>query len=180
MRTTIVATALFSLLLIAPAESQTPGKNQDQPRTRVAVVNLMRLTNSGINYDKIRMLSLDKPTREAMKKVNKEIQELQAQIVDVNDETTLQEMSRRMNFLNQKNMLLRQRVMNGGEYNRDIQGQLRKFIIEKYKSKYSLILQQHDQGNVDRVIFKAPTTEYDDITDDVREDFQKYLDQAAD
>ena len=56
---------------------------------------------------------------------------------------------------------------------------LRKFVIDKYKDKYSLIIQQQDQGNVDRVIFKAPNAEIDDITDDVREEFQKYLDQIG-
>jgi hypothetical protein len=178
MKTTIVATVLLSIFLIATAESQPPEKKPDSPKTRVALVSLQRIMNSGINYDKIRLLSLDKSTKEAMKKINKEIQELQAQIVDVNDETTLQEMGRRMNFLNQKSNLLRQRGMNGGgDYSRDVQGQLRKFVIDKYKGKYSLIIQQQEQGNIDRVIFKAPNAEIDDITDDVREDFQKYLDQ---
>jgi hypothetical protein len=173
-----VATVLFSIFLAAPIESQPPAKKQVSSPARVALVNLQRITNSGINYEKMRLLSLDKATLKALKKINKEIQEVQAQIVDVNDETTLAEMGRRLNFLNQKNMLLRQRTMSG-DYTRDVQGLLRKFVIDKYKGKYALILQQQDGYN-DRVIFKAPNAEIDDITDEAREEFLKYIDQAAD
>jgi hypothetical protein len=67
-----------------------------------------------------------------------------------------------------------------GDYTRDVQGLLRKFVIDKYKSKYSLIIQQQDSGYTDRVIFKAPNAEIDDITDEAREEFQKHIDQAAD
>jgi hypothetical protein len=175
---TAVATVLFSIFLAAPIESQPPAKKQVSSPTRVALVNLQRITNSGINYEKIRLLSLDKATLKALKKINKEIQEVQTQIVDVNDETTLAEMGRRLNFLTQKNMLLRQRSMSG-DYTRDVQGQLRKFVIDKYKNKYSLILQQQDGYN-DRVIFKAPDAEIDDITDEARDEFQKHIDQIAD
>jgi hypothetical protein len=144
----------------------------------VALINMQRILNSGINYERIRVLSFDKATREALKKINKEIQEVQTQIVDVNDETTLAEMGRRLNFLNQKNMLLRQRAMNG-DYNRDVQTLIRKFVIEKYKDKYALIIQQQESGYGDRVMFKAANVEIDDITDEVREEFQKYADQIA-
>jgi hypothetical protein len=176
---TAVATALLSIFLATPTESQPPAKKPDSPAARVALVNLQRITNSGINYEKIRLLSLDKATLKALRKINKEIREVQTQIVDINDEATLQEMGRRLNFLNQKNVLLRQRPMSG-DYMRDVQGLLRKFVIDKYKSKYSLIIQQQDSGNPDRVIFKAPNAEIDDITDEAREEFQKHIDEIAD
>jgi hypothetical protein len=181
MRTTILAGLLLAILLIASAESQTPTAKPETPTTKVAVVNLQRVMSSGIDYEKLRLLSLDKHTVEALKKISKEIQELQAQIVDINDEATLQEMQRRMNFLNQKNMLLRQQRGMGGAYNNDMQALLRKFVIEKYKNKYSLIIQQQEQGNNgDRIIYKAPGTQVDDITDDVREEYMKFLDQVTD
>ncbi len=176
---TVAATILLAVLLAPYAQSQPPAKTPPLPKTRVALVNLQRLINSGINYDKIRLLSLDKATLKALKKIKKEIEGLQTQIVDVNDETTLAEMSRRLNFLNQKSMLLRQRPMHGN-YTRDVQALVRKFVIDKYKGQYSLIIQQQDSGNADRVIYKAPNVEIEDITDEVREEFQKYLDQTAD
>ena len=179
MRTT-VATILLSVFLAAPTDTQQPTKKQASPQMRVALVNVQRIANSGINYEKIRLLSLDKATTEALKKISKEVQELQTQIVDVNDETTLAEMGRRLNFLNQKSMMLKQRVMNG-DYNRNLQGLIRKFVIGKYKDKYSLIIQQQQEwGHAERVIFKAPNAEIEDITDEVSEEFQKYLDQTAD
>jgi hypothetical protein len=180
MRTN-VATALLVVLLVslvAIAENPESAKKSESPKTRIALVNLQRIMNGGINYEKIRLLSLDKHTFDALKKINTEIQEVQTQIVDVNDEATLQEMSRRMNFLNQKSMLLRQRVMNG-DMNRDVQGLIRQFVIDKYKDKYAVIIQQqHDSGYAERVLFKAPNVEIEDITDDVRDEFQKYMDQA--
>lgn len=176
-----VATALLVVLLVslvAIAENQETAKKPDSPKTRVALVNVQRIINNGINYEKIRLLSLDKHTLDALKKINKEIQEVQTQIVDVNDEATLQEMSRRINFLNQKNMLLRQRVMNS-DMGRDAQSLLRKFVIDTYKDKYAIIIQQQqDSGYAERVLFKAANVEIEDITDDVREDFQKYMDDA--
>jgi hypothetical protein len=176
---TAFATILLSVFLAGDTENQQPAKKHSPPPMRVALVNVQRIVNSGINYEKIRLLSLDKATLRALKTINKEIQEVQAQIVDVNDETTLAEMGRRLNFLNQKSMLLRQRAMSG-DYGRDVQALIRKFAIDKYKDKYSLIIQQQDSGPGDRVIYKAPNTEIDDITDDVREEFQKYIDQTAD
>jgi hypothetical protein len=181
---TVLSTILLSLLLVAYAGSQEPSKakaaaeSPDQ-KTRVAIVNLQRITNSGINYEKIRLLSLDKPTLDALKKINAEIHEVQTQVVDADDDTKLAELSRRMNFLNQKSMLLRQRAMNM-DSNRDIQGMIRKFVIDTFKGKYALIIQQQqDSGYADRVVWKAANVEVDDITDDVREEFQKYMDQAG-
>lgn len=172
---TILAAALLSLFLVAHAESQ------ELPKVKVAVVNLQRIMNNGVNYEKVRLLSLDKASLEVLKKINTEIQEVQTQIVDVEDEVKLADLGRRLEFLNRKNMLLRQRVMNN-DPSRDIQGLLRKFVIEKFKDKYSVIIQQQDSGNpdrIDRTIWKANNVEVCDITDDVREEFQKYLDQLA-
>jgi hypothetical protein len=170
---TIITTVLLSILFIAHAESQ------ELPKVKIAVVNLQRISMSGINSDKIRLLSLDKATLRALNKINTEIQEVQTQIVDVNDEITLADLGRRLSFLQQKSMMLRQRTMNS-ESSRDIQGLIRRFVIDKFKDKYSLIIQQQDTGNADRVISKAGNVEVEDITDDVRDEFYKYLEHAGD
>jgi hypothetical protein len=177
MKTALTA-VLLSVFLAVQAESP------EHSRTKVAVVSLQRIVNSGINYEKIRLLSLDKATLEALKKINKETQEVQTQIVDVDDEVKLADLGRRLEFLNRKSMLLRQRPM-GPDSSRDLQGMVRKFVIDKFKDKYALIIQQDvgfvdRSGNGDRVVWKSPDVAIDDITDEALEEFQKYVDQAAD
>jgi hypothetical protein len=173
MKTVLISMLLAIFFLAANAECQ------EAPKAKVAVVNIQRLMNSGVNYDKIRLLSLDKTTLEALKKINAEIQEVQTQIVDVNDEGKLGELGRRLAFLNQKSNLLRQRAMNG-DVGRDIQATLRKFVIERFKGKYDLILQQQEMGGPDRdrVLWKGET-EVRDITEDAMDEFQKYLDELV-
>jgi hypothetical protein len=169
---TVFAAILLSLFLAARAESQ------EAPKLKVAVVNMQRVMNSGMNYDKIRLLSLDKATLAALKKINTEIQEVQTQIVDVNDEVKLMDLGKRLEFLNRKSMLLRQRTMSG-ESTRDMQSILRRFVIDKFKDKYALIIrQQQDSGYADKVLWKG-NAEITDITDDVQEEFQKYLDDSV-
>lgn len=170
---TLLTAMLLSIFLVTNA------KCQEEPKMKVAVVNIQRLMNSGMNYDKIRLLSLDKTTLEALKKINAEIQEVQTQIVDVNDEVKLMDLGKRLEFLNRKSMLLRQRAING-DVGRDIQATLRKFVVERFKGKYDLILQQQEMGGPDRdrVLWKGET-EVRDITDDVMDEFQKYLDELV-
>jgi hypothetical protein len=170
---TVLTAMLLSFFLAANAESQ------EAPKVKVAVVNIQRMMNNGMNYDKIRLLSLDKSTLEALKKINTEIQEVQTQIVDVNDEVKLMDLGKRLDFLNRKSVLLRQRAMNG-DTGRDMQATLRKFVVDRFKDKYALILQQQDTGNPerDRVLWKGDT-EVRDITDDAAEEFQKYVDELV-
>lgn len=169
---TLLSVAMLSVALVGNALGQEPAK--EQPKVKIAIVNLNRITNSGINYDRIRYLGLDKQTLDAIKKIDVEIQELQKQVVDANDETTLQEISRKMQFLNQKNSLLRQRIFN--EPGRDIQAVLRTFIIEQFKDKYVLILYQQDSGMQDRVLWKGDA-EVVDISGEVQDKFREFLDQ---
>ena len=168
----LLSVAMLSVALVGNALGQEPAK--EQPKVKIAIVNLNRINNGGINYEKIRFLGLDKATLEALKKINSEIQDLQKQVVDANDETTLQEISRRMQFLNQKSSLLKQRVFN--EPNRDIQSALRTFVVNTFKNKYPLILQQQDSGNIDRILWKGDI-EVVDITEEVQEKFREFLDQ---
>jgi hypothetical protein len=169
----IFTTVLLSIGLAAHAASQ------DLPKLKVAIVNMQRIAMSGVNNEKIRLLSLDKATLEALRKINVEIQEVQAKIVDVNDEVELGDLGNRLQFLNRKSMLLKQRSMTTDSM-RDTQGLLRRFVIDKFKDKYSLIMQQQDPGIADRILSKAGNVEIEDITDDVRDAFLKYVDQAGD
>jgi hypothetical protein len=169
MRTVLTA-MILSALLIAQAESQEPRK------VKVAVVNLQRIIGGGINYEKAVLLLLDKTTLEALKKINIEILEVQAQIVDANDDAKLVEFGKRLDFLTRKANLLRQRAMTG-DTRQEYQSLLRKFVVDNFKGKYSLILQQ-DGGAVDRFLWKGEA-EVQDITDEVQDQFQKYVDEVS-
>ncbi len=180
MKTTFAAVVL-SLLLASQAVCQTanPLKAEASAKPKVAVLNIYRITNSGINYERLRLLSLDKPTIDALKKIETEIQDVQMQITDVEDEVKLGDLGRRLEFLSRKSSLLKQRAMNSNSGGQDMQAAVRNFVIENFKDKYALILQQQDQGgNVDRILWKGDV-EVVDITDEAREKFMEYLDQLG-
>jgi len=168
----LLPVALLSVALVGTVIGQEPAK--EQPKVKIAIVNLNRIINSGINHDRIRYLGFDKQTLDAIKKIDVDIQDLQKQVVDANDEMTLQEISRKMQFLNQKSSLLRQRIYN--EPGRDIQVVLRTFIIEQFKDKYTVILYQQDSGMPDRVLWKGDA-EVVDISGEVQDKFREFLDQ---
>ena len=174
---TVLAAVLVSVVLVAQIVLVAQAECQELPKLKVAVVNLNRISNSGINYDKIRLLSMDKPTLEALQKIGREIQDVQMQITDVEDELKLADLGRRLEFLNRKSSLLRQRVMNN-DTNRDVQSLIRGFVIDKFKDKYPLILQQQD-GNPDRTLWKGGDVEVNDITDEVQEKFREYVDELS-
>jgi len=169
----LLPVALLSVALAGTVVGEEPAK--EQPKVKIAFVNLNRITNNGgINYDRIRYLGFDKQTLDAIKKIDVDIQDLQKQVVDANDETTLQEISRKMQFLNQKSSLLRQRIYN--EPGRDPQAVLRSFVVEQFKDKYAVILWQQDSGVQDRVLWKGDA-EVVDITVEVQDKFREFLDQ---
>jgi hypothetical protein len=149
---------------------------QEAPPLKIAVIRINSLTNGGNLYDKFRMANCDKATLEAMKKINKELSDLQKQIIDTEDELKLGDLGRRMNFLNQKLNTLRQRSMSGNP-NMDIQEMVRKFVVERYKDKYSIILQQ-DSGDMERAILWKGNLQFDDITDDAAQKLREQLDSV--
>jgi len=60
---TVLTAALLSLFLVANAEGQ------EVPKVKIAFVNLQRITQGRINYEKLRLLSLDKATLDALRKI---------------------------------------------------------------------------------------------------------------
>jgi hypothetical protein len=168
MRTVLTA-ALLSLLAAAPALSQEVAK------IRVAVVRLDRLMNNEYGgYERLRLLLADKEIAAALKKIDAEIKATQKELLGVEDEIKLAEMGKRMEFLNRKSGLLKQRLYN--DSGRDMQKLVRDFVINNYKGKYQLIAP--DPGVFDRFLYKD-NVEIHDITDEAAAKFRDYLDKAA-
>lgn len=167
---TILAVAVLSLLSAAQAECQEAAK------LKIAVVRLDRLMNNeNGGYDRIRMLFADKDIAEGLKKINAEIKSTQKEILGVEDELQLAEMGKRIEFLNRKSNLLRQRMHN--ERGGDMQKMVREFVISNYRDKYHMIAQ--DTGVFDRFLCKD-NVEIVDITEDAAAKFKEYLDKALD
>ncbi len=166
---TILTMTLASLLLAAGAECQEVAK------IKVAVVRVDRLMNNEYGgYEKMRLLFADKDIVEGLKKINAEIKATQKEILGVEDELKLAEMGKRIEFLNRKSGLLRQRMYN--DSGRDMQKLVREFVINNYKDKYHLIAQ--DPGVFDRFIYKD-NVEISDITEEATAKFRDYLDKAT-
>ncbi len=145
---------------------------QEPAGIKVAIVRLDRIMNSGVNFEQLRLLQTDKESLEAIRKINEEIGSLQKEVINAENETKLSEVGRKIQFLNQKMNLLRQRVVN----NQDFQAAVRDFVVENYKDKYALILQM-DQNNSNRVVCKN-NAEVVDITDDVSDRLRDRIKQA--
>lgn len=168
---TIFAVAVLSLLSAAQAECQEVAK------LKIAVVRLDRLMNNEYGgYDRMRFLFADKDIAEGLKKINAEIKALQKEILGVEDEIQLAEMGKRLEFLNRKSSLLKQR-MNNDSGRGDAQKLAREFVIKNYRDKYQMIAQ--DAGVFDRFLCKD-NVEIIDITEDAVAKFKDYLDKALD
>jgi hypothetical protein len=154
----------------------TMAQGQELAKVKVATVRINAITGSGNFYDRVRLLSCDKDTLAAIKKINAELKDVQKQVIDTEDEVKLAELGRRTQFLNQKLNLLRQHAMNVRQ-NFDLQAIIRKFVVDNYKDKYNFILNQ-DSGIPDRFFLWKGNVQTDDITDEVSEKFMDNLEQS--
>jgi hypothetical protein len=175
---TLAALALLLGSSAASADDSAAKPAAEPAKVKVATINIQRIVNGGNFFDKIRILSLDKNTLEALKKINAEIQELSKQVIDADDAATLNDLQQKLQFLTQKRDMLQQRARNTNT-NMDIMSAVRKFAVSQFKDKYALILEEREMGmNYQRVLWKGDV-EVVDISDDVQEQFHEYLDKLA-
>lgn len=142
----------------------------ERPQLEIAVVQMNRLTND-IDYDRIRLLNLDKDTIEAIKKINADQAKLKKDIIEVTDEVKLMDIQKQVDFNNKKLMILRDR--NGGG-NRDvnIQKLAGDFVVKRYAGRFAMILQ--DTNGIDgRVLYK--NVKITDISEEAADAFKKDL-----
>jgi hypothetical protein len=173
----VVAVGVLSFLWVANVVlGQEASKVKPElPKAKIAVIRMDRIMNGGYDYERIRMLATDKATRDTLLKISNEVKAIQKQVMDTEDETKLNELSNGLGLLNRKSNMLRQHLINGGG-TRDIQSLVRDFILQNYKDKYNLILQ--DSGVLDRSLSKN-NVEVTDITDDVLQKLRESMDQLT-
>ena len=164
---TILTVAVLFVVAAANLAAQEPAK------TKVAIVRLDRIVNSGVNFEQLRLLQTDKESLEAIRKINEEIGLLQKEIINAENETTLSQVGRKVQFLNQKMNLLRQRFMNN---QMDMHAAVRDFVVENYKGQYSLILQL-DQNYSNQVVWIG-NAEVVDITDEAADKLKNRMKQV--
>ncbi|MEK7413724.1 MAG: hypothetical protein AAB263_10470 [Planctomycetota bacterium] len=158
------------VLILAVLAVTCHGVDAEKPQMEVAVVQINRLT-SDLDYEKIRMLNLDKDTIEAVKKINAEQARLKKEIIDVADETKLMDIQKQIEFNSRKLSILRDRnSSNTREIN--VQKMATDFIVRKYSGRYSMILQ--DTNSMDgRIIYK--NLKIVDINEEASDAFKKEL-----
>ena len=169
---TVLPIMLLSLLLVSGAECQEPVK------INVAVVRLDMMMRDGYSSESVCLLSLDKETLAAMQKIGADMKAAQKEIADAADETKLNELQARIQFLNQKLGILSQRARSGGS-SRDQQTLVRDFVIETYKDKYQVILQRQQYSDMaDPVLWKGGA-EITDITEEARGKLREHLNEIS-
>jgi hypothetical protein len=167
---TVLQAAVLSIFLTTIATGQ------ELAKVKVAVVRINSIVGDGNLYERVRLLTCDKDTLAAIKKLNAELKTLHQQVIDADDDVKLADLGRRVQFLNQKLNILRQRNMSGNP-NLDLQTVVRKFVVDNYKDKYHMIMQQ-EQGMSDRAFLWKGNVQTDDITDEAGQKFREYLDAA--
>lgn len=171
---TLLPVAAISIFLATMAQGQ------ELAKAKVATVRINSIAGSGNFYQRVRLLSCDKDTLAAIKKINAELKDVQKQIIDTEDDVKLADLGRRMRFLNQKRNVLRQHAMSTNpNTHMNMQTMIRKFIVDNYKDKYHMIFQQ-DSGRSDRFVIWKGNVQTDDITDEVGEKLREYLEKSID
>jgi hypothetical protein len=161
-------TMKYAILLMLSAIS-CYGAESEKPHMEVAVVQLSRLTND-VDYEKVRLLNMDKDTVEAVKKISSELAGLKRQIIDVKDEVVLMEIQKQIEFNTRKLSILRSSSSSSREVN--IQKFASEFIVKKFSGRFPLILQ--DSNSLDgRIIYK--NIKVVDITDEAADAFRQEL-----
>jgi hypothetical protein len=154
-------------------------RGDDHPKLQVATIKLESINNMGINYESLQLLTMDKETRNAFKKINVEKLAVQKEIINAEDELKLADLGRKLEFLDRKLNLLRQRTMNLRQ-SRDIQAHFRDFVIAEYKGKYQLILQDRSamSGRPEGFLWKG-NAEFTDITSEATEKFKERISEMS-
>lgn len=149
-------------------------KNDKDVVVRIAVANMERITTD-LDYEKVRLLSIDKETRDAMRQINQELKQARTELLALTDELKLMDYQKKMEFLNKKKSLIQERNYNR-DNSKDIRKLARDFIIEHYKDKYVLIISE--ANTLERsALYKAVVIE--DITDEAGTKFRAYINELA-
>ena len=165
---TILAVALLLIVMVVKTEGQEP------PKLKVAVVRVDRIVGGDVSWERLRILSADKGTLELLRKLNADVQSVQKQIIDTENEAKVAELAKKLAFLNQKANVLRQRFVNSSA---DVQSPVRAFVVDNFKDKYPIIVQQNSNAP-DSIIWKG-NIETADITDEVLDKLKEYLYQIS-
>jgi hypothetical protein len=142
---------------------------QEKPSIEIAVVQVDRVTGD-FDYERLKMLSMDKDTLEATRKLNADQAKLKRDIIEATDEAKLMDLQKQLEFNAKKLSLLRDR--NGSNRDINIRKILSEFIVRTYSTRFALILQDTN-GIEGRAIYK--NVKVTDITDEAAEAFKKDL-----
>jgi len=168
---TVLPLVVLSFCFTTIAETQEPAK------AKIAVVRINAITGSGNFYEKMRPLYCsDKETRAAIKKINTDLKAVGKEVADADDEAKVADLSRKAQFLQQKLSLLRQCGAIDNQ-NFDMNAIMRDFIVNTFKGKFQLILQQDSSGS-DRAFLWKGNANIEDITDEAGQKFREYLEQS--
>lgn len=162
MRLTAIALALAAIT----AAAAEPAERQAAPPIEVATVSMERLT-ADLDYDRLRLLQMDKDTLEAQRRIQADLARLKKELIEATDELKLAEIKKQMDFANQKLGILRDRTGRQEVNQRKVATE---FILRRYAPRYALILQ--DSMTIEgRVLYK--NLRLVDITEEAAEALRK-------
>jgi hypothetical protein len=169
-RTYLIVLLAMTLFLFLPAVDAVEKLEKPKEPVRIAVAQVERITGD-LDYEKVRLLGLDKETRDALRQINQEIKQVRTEVLTLTDELKLVDYQKKLEFLNRKKSIIYDRTTSR-DTSRDVRKLVRDFIIERYKDKYVLIL--NEPGTLERsAVYKAVVI--DDITDEAGVKFREYL-----
>lgn len=165
---------LMACVLLLPRLHAVEKSEKPAATVRIAVAQLERITND-LDYEKLRLMGLDKETRDALRQINQEIKQVRTEVLSLTDELKLADYQKKLEFLARKKSIIYDRTASR-DTSRDVRKLARDFVIERYKDKYVLIVSE-PQTLERSALYKAVTIE--DITDEAGVKFREYLNEMV-
>lgn len=169
-RKMLLVVALGALLTL-------PSQGQDKvvkKENKIAVIDVVAVSQV-INYELLPILNADVETRKTLKELAERKRGLQKELLAAQDRIQLSKIQESITFIDEKTRTIRTSLTKLPSYNYNNQrSYVEKFVREKYKDKYLLIISRRDNdGN--SVFIPRSDVPVENITDQVIADLNAEL-----
>ena len=168
-RRMLLVVALGALLTL-PSQAQDKAKREN----KIAVVDVVAVSQA-INYELLPILNADAETRKTLKELVERKRGLQKELLSAQDRVQLAKIQESIAFIDEKTRTIRTSLTKLPSYNYNNQrSYVEKFVREKYKDKYLLIVSRRDNDG-SSVFIPRSDVPVENITDQVITDLQADL-----
>lgn len=171
-RKMLLGVALGALLSGLTLQSQ--GEDKVKKENKIAVVDVVAVSQA-INYELLPILNADAETRKTLKELAERKRGLQKELLAAQDRVQLSKIQESITFIDEKTRTIRTSLTRPPAYNYNNQrSYVEKFIRDKYKDKFLLIVSRKDNDGTS-VFIPRSDVPVENITDQVIVDLHAEL-----